>query len=1516
MNSQTQQKEQIEVFPYAEEIKRMISKFPTITSTNDNEIKKAYSSLTTYITNKVEIKEKNSKVYACQYFLVPLQKQIKKYYLINNNIFRYYFELYAAISPIIGDYEKDFPFFDWIIQKFIIEQNQFNSQSLPYFLAKCLSFIKKHERGIKIYDKIKNFDMLIKYVIFDLIDSKEILDAIWIKYIRIIVNFQLKCNLYNITTYHFLFNLICIVAIYVFKTNLDDKKNETTTTITTTTPESNKFDLKKYTSEVIDLLGLIINNIHIQSNYMLHKYLLVIVVASKCLNDPDLLDNILQKNTKYQFELKLKLFDLIGISKELENPIKSLKESLWNEDNMSNNINIMTLACKEDYISYQKRINKFLKDKMVLSREFLIDINFQQMITGAVMNIFIRDKSIYDMNKKVLLNSLFKSLLKIKIASLENLINVIMQTFFCLEEYFIFEWEFIFEFFESRRDMFKKHRFFYTYIYKLAEIFNNGNYHGDVKLFEYHFMQWEDLPNDETIQKLRIDFAFKTPYMMITELPKQLEKNKTTTYDQKITTYFFNKIASVYDNDKNNDKVNEAIVKYFLPFFDIVYRKTDLFTEWEKSVITIITKIDDDNVELLKKIFEYLKSKIKQTQLVSIKFIKELIHHSWFNNYFNLLNQVNSMIECFIETIHLKIEEFDVENMSQHINNILKMVKNFSYTCNNEIICGPIQQRNNLSLWKINYKLTYDQNETNQFIIFTHQKLFNLFTAVLSQNKLNDKIKTKLLLYIHELFYKNPFFLTNINLHEFYKYALSKITSKDVIKKEKDLELILSIINDLAYIIPTPYCHPNYKIPPYYFPTKEFPGKKDIKRKCIENLITFNNSLLEQIKKTSPQVTQLPPSECATIEFNGGVVDCGDSEELTSFYSAVLTEEHTHENVNIYWKYIAKTLDCISFQLHSLFNYGAYNVNSKYKNTSNPYTLFKYLQTKQAIKSSSIREQEIRVILDNLIQKLFYPIRVSLTNEETVHVDVITFSFYKLFCHNLELFSVFNDVSLQIIHFLISLSWSRHINEITFKYGNTFPDMRKRLTPVDKNFIAEPNLYLRIQINSLICLFAELSSGGEKLCDILTGILNKNSNDADKIPKEVIQMFLNTLEWHVAIKRKRDAYYNLSKAETENGDSSSSYEKKAETAFVSDKHRVVFTKLNRKIKSKFDVLIYSPFSNSQMHLNLLKKERTNENNYRTFNKLDKVINKFVHEQEDEENANEIEYEDDTISGHDTHNKEFGCFIENNGHILNKGYQFQYLYTNDINEFLPLHDINWMLSISSLSNTLNEAPVNFFCYVNIFYYCPSSSKNSYTNLFNSFLSSLTGVKVSDLQTKLSNDSFLILPTENNQMMISVYNNQESLEKIQKNKPQITSTHSKLDKSISIIWVDHSNCIDKPSYVVSNEKLFVITIYAFSSQYFTIETKVNQNHGYAPFILEKFQMLFQEINVINSNESLRTISNFLIKHIQLLCTITIDKKLTSFLTQRDEYANKKYVTSMYLPKEDNNYFRYARIKLIKP
>ena len=1503
MNSKSQQKEQVDVFPCTEEIKRMISNFPSeVTANNDKEVKKAYKNLSLYVQEKVDSREKHHKVYACQGFLSPLREKVKRYYHINKNLFLYYFNVYNTVVPVLADYEKDIPFFEWVINQFFIGQDQLDLPIRLRFVKMILNLTKRPDVEMKLYDKVKNIDVLFKFVVFDLIDSAWIMSPFWIWSIKTIVTFQLKYNVYNVLSYHFLFNLICVVVTCVYSSDIS-KKSEAT--------EVNRSNVKQYTSDVIELFDLMISNLNVRPAYMLQKYLLVVIIVSRCMNEPNILDIVLQKKTSFQLELKVKLFDVVGFSKELENVIKSLRESLWSEDNILNNINITTLASKEDYIAYQQRMNAFLERRMVVSRQFLTDIDFQKNMVGAVSNIFFRDKSNYDINKQIMFISFFKSLFKINIASLENLFTIIMQTLFCWNEHFIFEWELIFEFFESRREMFKKHRFYFTYLYQLAVMFNEGNYHGDTKLFEYHFMQWEDLPNDELIQKLYIDFAFKAPYMMITELPKQLEQSKKVCYDDKTNKYFFNKIASVYDNDASSDKVNEAIVKYFLPFFDVVHGNKLLVKEWENSVFTIVTKINDDNVELLSKVFDYLKCKVQQTKFVSVGFLGKLIHHSWTNYHINTLHQVNSTVECFIDTVHLKINEFDLENMSKHVKHILKLVRKFSYTFNNEIICGPIQQRKNMSIWKINYKFTYEQHETSQFVVFTHQKLFGLFIAVLSQNKLNAEIKTKLLQYIHELFCKNPFFLVNINLNDFYSYTLSTIASANVDKTGKDLELVLSLVNDLAYIIPTTYCHPAHKIPPYYFPTQDFPGKKDIKRRCIESLITLSVSVLEHIRKAASQSPQVPQSELVLVEFNGGVVDCGDSEELTAFYSTTLPDDNVQPKVNAHWKYVAKLLDCISFQLHSLFNYGAYDVNSKYRNTYNPYTLFKYLQTKTVIKSSSIREQEIRVILDSLIRRLLYPIRELLTKEESVHVDLLTFSFYKLFYHNLELFSVFNDVALQIFHFLISLSWSKQLHEVNFKYTNIFPEIRK-LTQVNSNFLAEPNLHLRIQINSLICSFAELSSNGEKLCDMLTGILNKNLNDADKTPKEVLQMFLNTLEWHVAIKRKRDAYYNSKTDESDNRDCSMSYQQSAETAFISDKHRAVLTKLNNKMKSKFDVLIYSPFSNSQMHLNLLKKDRTNENNYRTFNQLDKAINKFVCEEE--ENENEIVYEDDTIAGNDestTRNKELGCFIENQEHMLNKGYQFQYLYKNDINEFLPLHDINAMLSISNLSVALNEVPVNFFCYVNLFYHCPSSSKNAYTNLFNLFISSLTGLNVRDVHTKLSNDSYLILPTQSNQMMISVYNSKESLEVIQQNKPRKVTSYSQLDKSVSVIWVDHSNHIDKPSYVASNEKLFVVTIYAFSSQYFTVETKVNNDNLYAPFILDKFQMLFQEVNVINSNETLKTLSNFLTKHIQLLCTIAIDQKLTSMVIRNNELWDKRYINSMYLPKEDNVYYRYTHI-----
>ena len=72
-----------------------------------------------------------------------------------------------------------------------------------------------------------------------------------------------------------------------------------------------------------------------------------------------------------------------------------------------------------------------------------------------------------------------------------------------------------------------------------------------------------------------------------------------------------------------------------------------------------------------------------------------------------------------------------------------------------------------------------------------------------------------------------------------------------------------------------------------------------------------------------------------------------------------------------------------------------------------------------------------------------------------------------------------------------------------------------------------------------------------------------------------------------------------------------------------------------------------------------------------------------------------------------------------------------------------------------------------------------------------------------------------------------------------------------------------------------------------------------------------MSFEETYLFNSNETYKTVSNFLNKHIQLLCALVIDKKLSSVFKS---VSNQTYISSMFLPKEDNVYSRYKLINSI--
>ena len=185
---------------------------------------------------------------------------------------------------------------------------------------------------------------------------------------------------------------------------------------------------------------------------------------------------------------------------------------------------------------------------------------------------------------------------------------------------------------------------------------------------------------------------------------------------------------------------------------------------------------------------------------------------------------------------------------------------------------------------------------------------------------------------------------------------------------------------------------------PILFYYTRFSKEKHNSKKNIENLIILGSSLLDNVKQKFPSKI-----EAITLEHNE-LIDCGNFNKTTSIkttknQSIETPSQLEYEPIDFTWKLIVKILNCITFQLHSFFNFGTNNDKDKLKYMYNPFTLFKYLQTKQESKSRSMKEQEIKVLIDTLIQKLFVPLREILTKEKTIIVNLISFALYKLFYH-------------------------------------------------------------------------------------------------------------------------------------------------------------------------------------------------------------------------------------------------------------------------------------------------------------------------------------------------------------------------------------------------------------------------------------------------------------------------------------------------------------------------------------
>ena len=108
-----------------------------------------------------------------------------------------------------------------------------------------------------------------------------------------------------------------------------------------------------------------------------------------------------------------------------------------------------------------------------------------------------------------------------------------------------FEPKKVFHFFESRRELFQKNPLYFSYIFQLVNMFKTNNYYGDVDLFEKHYLQWENIPNDFECQKLHIDFCFKTEHTMVEYLPLKIKQYETLKNSNETIKYYMSLIKDV-----------------------------------------------------------------------------------------------------------------------------------------------------------------------------------------------------------------------------------------------------------------------------------------------------------------------------------------------------------------------------------------------------------------------------------------------------------------------------------------------------------------------------------------------------------------------------------------------------------------------------------------------------------------------------------------------------------------------------------------------------------------------------------------------------------------------------------------------------------------------------------------------------------------------------------------------------------------------------------------------------------
>ena len=192
INETTPQKE-YQLFPQVADINEILAIFPLeVSSEKDPNIITGYNQLRHYISDILEVKKKQSKIYSCQYFLIPLREQLIQFYSVDKQLLSYYISIYEKLLPIMPESERDMVLINWMIRKFFIEKCKIKRSIRFKYLKFILEIKKTPTEEIAFFSKIEHLNRVLRFLMFDLLNEPEITKKMWIIRIKQIIIFQIK----------------------------------------------------------------------------------------------------------------------------------------------------------------------------------------------------------------------------------------------------------------------------------------------------------------------------------------------------------------------------------------------------------------------------------------------------------------------------------------------------------------------------------------------------------------------------------------------------------------------------------------------------------------------------------------------------------------------------------------------------------------------------------------------------------------------------------------------------------------------------------------------------------------------------------------------------------------------------------------------------------------------------------------------------------------------------------------------------------------------------------------------------------------------------------------------------------------------------------------------------------------------------------------------------------------------------------------------------------------------------